>query len=69
MAAKAKKKAHRPHPSRYVAQHLKRPWHKGYIKQYQEHVTNQAQFMAAQDALQRQISAIRQTSLTGNPYI
>ena len=68
MTARAKKKVHKP-PARYVAQHLKRPWHKDYIKQYQENVTNQAQFMAAQDALQRQISAIRQASLTGNPYI
>ena len=69
MAAKAKKKVHRNPPAQFVAGHLKRPWHKGYIKQYQENVTNQAQFLAAQDSLQRRISAIRQASLTRNPYI
>ena len=67
--AKAKKKAHHKPPAKYVMGHLKRPWHKDYIKHHQENVTNQAQFLTAQDALQRQISAIRQASLTGNPYI
>ena len=67
--AKAKKAKARKPPAKYVAGHLKRPWHKDYIKQYQENVTSQAQFLAAQDSLQRQISAIRQASLTGNPYI
>ena len=56
-------------PAKVVMGHLKRPWHKEYTKQYQENVTNQAQFLAAQDSLQRQISAIRQASLGGNPYI
>ena len=65
----AKKKAHRKPPAKYVVGHLKKPWHEDYIKQHQEKVTNQAQFLAAQDALQRQISSIRQASLTGNPYL
>ena len=49
--------------------HLKRPWHKSYIKAYQDNVTNQAQFLEAQRAMQHQINRTRQISLAGNPGI
>ncbi len=56
-------------PARYVVRHLKQPWHASYIKSHQGNVTNQAQFLAAQDALQRKVAIMRQVSLSGNPYI
>ena len=65
----AKKKMHHKPPAGYAMRHLKRPWHKDYIKAYQDNVQNQAQFLAAQRAMQDEISRIREASMRGNPYI
>ena len=49
--------------------HLKRPWHKSYIKHHQDNALHQYQFMQAQNTLQNTINAMRQAALAPNPYI
>ena len=56
-------------PPEYHMRHLKQPWHKRYIKAYQDNVINQQHFLEAQRAQQNAVNRIRQISLTGNPGI
>ena len=49
--------------------HLRRPYHKGYVKFHQDNVASQMHFMNAQNAMQNKVAQMRMASLQGNPYL